>query len=248
MTQNIEPPLKRRKIDFLQQNNFHTNYQISPNYSRQIQYEIPPVVPNYTPSVNIPIDIVSESEDSFPDSSSNLHSHAHIQSQSQLTLWPMKPRRSDADYQRIKSIFRNIEDQKNFTQILRILDMTELSVMYDIPLNVNKEIAEFAMGHIHKCLMTKCDHDILQLNNVSMYFDEFEGKWRCHRYQMNEYCLNCIHDVTLRVKKIMREIDLTQVSRRQVRIKLRHYFGMGMEFESPEWKRLIKYHIYDFLR
>ena len=130
--------------------------------------------------------------------------------------------------------------------ILRVLNETQISKSCNIPLLINKQIAEYSSGHIHKCLMIECAHDILELTNSYMYYDEFKKQWRFHNYKLGQFCLSCINDVQNHVTKIMKQSDLTKVTRKQVRDELRNYFGIN--FETNEWKAVIKYKIYELLR
>ena len=88
----------------------------------------------------------------------------------------------------IKSMFSNSDDHKEFMTYFKSIEMSRLSKQLSIPLDINRNVAEYATGTIQTCSNNKCKSEICVLNKD---WNDSNRKWKHSTKTDKYYCQTC---------------------------------------------------------
>ncbi len=92
----------------------------------------------------------------------------------------------------ISSMFLNHVDHREFIKYFNPIEASQLSEIYQIPLAINREIAEFATGTIEQCANDNCNAGICVLNEEKILFqNKQEVKWNYCSIENKYFCSLC---------------------------------------------------------
>ena len=97
-----------------------------------------------------------------------------------------------ADDQSMKTTFMNNKDHKECTEYLLSIEQADLIQSLQIPLDINREIAEFATGDIKQCGNKECKAGICVLNEAIIAFENGkETEWTYCNQKDVYFCELC---------------------------------------------------------
>eukprot|EP01084_Bolivina_argentea_P231406 390260_1 len=91
---------------------------------------------------------------------------------------------------KIKSIFSNSSDHNEFLTYFHPIQQSPLSKLLNIPFDINREIAQYAVGTIQKCANTNCNAGICVLNEHWIEFNPL--KWNYCANKNKYFCDMCL--------------------------------------------------------
>ena len=140
----------------------------------------------------------------------------------------------------IKTIFMD-EDDKECMKLLETIDGTQMIESFQIPMVINKCIAEYTIGELQQCSNKKCDTDILILCNEWKYFDDNTNRWLSVNLDLDHLCQKCIHTIKLNIKQIVEDSDLNTLTHTMVTNKLRQHFEINFKSKwRTKWRAMVR--------